>query len=252
MPNYTLVDFDSILYAACLCSKDEQEDGFEIDKDTVIQKINSSINGLFNTLKNTYDYNTDAYKLFITDKNNWRKIIYKDYKSNRKDRPKPHLLGFARDYAENELNAFRADLCEADELLLCTKKHLEKDFDNNVVIASLDKDLYQTAGKFFNLFHTRYNLVTVDEQQALQNRWKQCLIGDSTDGFKFLHGLGAKGAEKLLKDVTTNMGALRVVYAEYIKRLGRVHGREKFLLTYRLAVMPTENIPYATEFETLF
>ena len=241
---YVLYDADSIAFSACTCSKDYDEEGFERDIETVKSKIDESVHWVINSLEDRGVY-VDAYKLFIGSSTNFRKIIYPEYKANRKERVKPPLLDWALDYMETELNAFRVDYMEADDIVLATKVKLEEDLDNQVIVAFIDKDLLQIEGTYFDYYYRRNEedrLLEVSQEQAVQNLWCQMLTGDSSDNIITKKGVGIKTAQKILKGVDTHFGALRVVYAKYLEWFGR-KGREKFILNYRLLRMLTNGVP---------
>ncbi len=254
--NYLIVDFDSILYAACVAKKEDHSDGFEREEEVVISKIHNSLNSLFSTIQNTYETPIDAYKLFITGRYNWRKLIYPPYKANRKKRTKPHLLSFAKEYAVKEMNAFEATSFEADDLCIACKVELEKDWDNTIITASLDKDLFCMEGLYFDLYHTRYELVSVSKEQHLKLFYFQLLVGDTSDNIPNVRsrnkksGIGKKGAEKILKDAHTEFGFRKRVFAEYLKAYGK-KAREKYILNHRLLTMTRDNCPIPETFEVL-
>jgi DNA polymerase-1 len=68
--------------------------------------------------------------------------------------------------------------------------------DKNNVIVSIDKDLKTFPGKVYDSLHDTMRYIT--PLQAEANFKRQLLIGDKTDGYDGIPGIGQAKADKLL------------------------------------------------------
>lgn len=91
----------------------------------------------------------------------------------------------------------------------------------NVIIASIDKDMLQIPAEFYN--YSKDEQFTVLQCKAEYNFWLQVLTGDATDNIPGLPGIGPKKAYKILEGVMSLESEYdellaHTVAREYIKR----------------------------------
>jgi 5'-3' exonuclease len=151
-----------------------------------------------NELINTIVATTGAteYKVFLTGSNDptaFRKILYPDYKGNRKA-PRPLHYQAMREFLVSEHGASISTTIEADDALGIS---LLSDPDNSILV-SIDKDLLQIPGKHYNFVKQEFKTVTPYE--GLRFFYYQCLVGDAADNIKGVKGCGKVGANSLLTD----------------------------------------------------
>lgn len=132
---------------------------------------------------------------------NFRKVLYPEYKANRKTKRKPLILKALREHLITKHAAKTKPTLEADDILgiLSTKVGpIAKGFPACVekIICSIDKDFKSIPGKYYNL--TSEELLTIDEEAADYAFMMQTLTGDAADNYKGLPGCGPKKAEKIL------------------------------------------------------
>ena len=152
-------------------------------------------------------------KLFLTGKNNWRKEILPSYKANRKDKRKPMLLLFLRNWMRAQFNAVIEDGLEADDLLGI---HATANPDDTLIVSE-DKDLKTIPALLFNpAKDTSPRRIT--EFEADYNHMLQTLTGDAVDGFAGCPTVGPKTAEKILKDCTTSADLWDATLASFKKQ----------------------------------
>lgn len=188
-----LIDADILLYQAASACQNETE--WEPDVWSLTCDINEA-KEMFDTnvfrLLNTAElFGYGDYALCFSDRANFRKEIYPDYKGNRSSR-KP--VGFVA-LREKLIGAYEGNVVtrpgiEADDCIgiLATKP------GNDCLIWSLDKDLMQIPGR--HLVDEAVVLVTQEDGDALF--YRQTLTGDSVDNYPGCPGIGPVKADKLL------------------------------------------------------
>lgn len=122
---------------------------------------------------------------------NFRYLVNPNYKSNRKNMARPIMLNKVREMAFNEFPVVYTPHLEADDTCRIL---MEEDKDN--VIISIDKDLRTFQGKIYDSYHDTIRYIT--PLQAEANFKRQLLIGDKTDGYDGIKGIGTATADKLL------------------------------------------------------
>ena len=68
----------------------------------------------------------------------------------------------------------------------------------NSIVACIDKDLYQAAGRYYD--YKKKDWIVVNQDQAEYNLYKQILTGDSVDNIPGIPGTGDKTAETWLME----------------------------------------------------
>jgi len=203
-----LVDADVVAYQVSFASEEpirwgDQEDEFAIwtlhsDELDCTRRIKD----YFNTLKQ--DTQCKEIISAFSDKDNFRKELYPDYKLNRTKQRKPLTLQYCRDYIYKNYNGFIRPRLEADDILgiLATSSIIK----GNKIICSIDKDLNQIAGLHYN--PTLKEFYGITKKQADYNFYYQCLVGDSTDNYK---GAPTYGDVKTKKTLTRKKNLWKVV-----------------------------------------
>lgn len=197
-----LVDADFFAYmAAAACSRVvEWEDGIlepwaDLNEGEAI--FESSMQAIRNQRKEFADA---PIILTWTDKVNWRKAIWPDYKRQRGSKPLAYWNLKARVDAKYE--SFERPTLEGDDCLgiLATAPRLVN--AERAVIVSCDKDFNTIPGEFFwwDSYAGKHQFKKITEEQA--DRWHmyQTLMGDMTDGYPGLPGCGKGTAEEFLQD----------------------------------------------------
>ena len=179
-----LVDADVVAYQVAFSTEaairwGQEDDEYAIwtlhsDEKDCVRKIDD----YFHTLKQ--DTQCKEIISAFSDKDNFRKEIFPDYKLNRTKQRKPLTLKFCRDYIYKKFNGFIRPRLEADDILgiLATADIIK----GNKIICSIDKDLNQIAGLHYN--PTLKEFYGITKKQADYNFFYQCLVGDSIDNFK--------------------------------------------------------------------
>lgn len=127
----------------------------------------------------------------LSDKVNFRKSLYPEYKANR-TKPKPQLYKDVRRYAEENWECQCLPTLEADDVLGILGSSL-----GNTVIASIDKDMSTIENTtFYNWDKETFTVAT--EESAKYAHYYQTLLGDSVDNYPGCKGIGKVKAKKAL------------------------------------------------------
>ena len=195
-----LIDADGILYAAAL--KGETTcDGEQLqllDADHVYRDCLDRIEKLVDAV------DADDAFIILSDRRNFRYAIFPEYKSNRKDGPRPLMLDELRRMINEEApyKVWLIEGLEADDVCGIAAGTLMK-AGRETVICSPDKDLLQIPGKVYGpRLNTptagKLKVVDVTEEEGDDFHMKQTLMGDAVDGYKGCPGIGPVKARKLL------------------------------------------------------
>lgn len=102
-----LLDGDIICYRIGFTTQD-------VDEKIALSRINSYLDNIL------FDSGASDYVVFLTGTNNYRKVIYPDYKANRtQDKPKHYEL--IREYLMNHEAAVMCEEEEADDVMSYTQ-----------------------------------------------------------------------------------------------------------------------------------
>lgn len=178
-----LVDADLVAYR-CAASCEPSKTRLELEPlSLAIARADELMNRI---LAST---NASNYRAFLTGSSNFRKIIYPEYKANRKRTPLPEHLNDVREFLINDWKAEVSAGYEADDSIGIHA-------GENTVICSIDKDLRQIPGWHYHFVNDVFS--EVQEPEAEYNYWQQVLTGDRSDNIIGIHGIGPAKAQKLL------------------------------------------------------
>lgn len=137
----------------------------------------------------------DDFIFCFSDKDNFRKTILPTYKSNRKGKRKPVCYKGVKSWIESKYESITMPNLEGDDVMgiLATSGKYEE-----TVIVSEDKDMKTIPG----LLWRNAELEEISEEDADYFHLYQTLVGDPTDGYSGLKGVGDKKATALLETPT--------------------------------------------------
>ncbi len=124
----------------------------------------------------------------------FRHEIFPEYKANRGGIERPSALNFCYEYLSEKYKVVRKANLEADDLLGILGT--QPDIDNPVVI-SIDKDIMTLPCKVFNPDKMR-RPIRINPNMADLAVFKQAMVGDSSDNYKGIPGVGTVKADKVL------------------------------------------------------
>jgi DNA polymerase-1 len=144
------------------------------------------------------DVDATSFEIAISDQeDNFRWRVHPSYKRNRNPEDRPELLPHMR---ERLLKVYKAKLkpsLEADDVLGIMATHPRWATDGDRVICSIDKDLKQIPGLYYNMRSGFPEAITeVDGDLFFLT---QVLMGDRVDGYTGIPGVGPAKAAKILQ-----------------------------------------------------
>ncbi len=208
MPNTLLIDGDIVLYQ--YSSTVEHEVDWGDDVWSLWSDAKEAKQLILQYLENLQEMTgTEDLVFCFSDKDNFRKSIYPEYKASRKGKRKPICYKPLKEWIQGEYPSEQWSGLEADDVLgiLATSDKYGKE----AIIVSEDKDL-MTIPSF--LWRSG-ELLTISQKEADYNHLYQTLVGDSTDGYGGLKGVGAKRAAEILKTPTWDSVITAYIKAGY-------------------------------------
>ena len=175
-------------------------------------------------------FSTEDYFVVFSPKTNFRYDLFPAYKGNRKNKRKPLALTELIKQVCKRHTFMMQDNMEADDLIgiMCTQS------PETTIALSGDKDFATLPITWYNFL--RDELITLTEEEANKNHLIQTLMGDATDGYQGLKGVGPKTAVKLLDKHGWDWEAIVKIYES------KDMTEEDALLTARLAyILRKEN-----------
>lgn len=155
---------------------------------------------------------------FITPRNGFRKVISDEYKKKRHSQKRPigKWVNRVRNYLVNSGLSEVKEGFEADDIIADRAREIGDHAE--YIIASLDKDLKQIGGLFFDYYRDKETgkyrgFQFIDEQNANYFFWKQMLTGDAGDEVQGIKGIGEVRATKILEGGNWE-DAVKEVYKE--------------------------------------
>jgi DNA polymerase-1 len=215
-----LIDGDIVCYQAAFGAETYTDWGDEDDTITISgskAETRAAIDNLINEIK--FSTNTDEVLMVFSDKKNFRKDVYKLYKSNRKGNRKPVTYQYGVDYVESNYVTMRRTGLEADDCLGILATGDISGFRADKVVCSIDKDMRSFPCKLFNWKHPELGVQNISEAEADLTFYTQCLTGDSVDGYPGCPGIGPVRAAKLLVGVQRETAWGMIVAAYEQKKL---------------------------------
>lgn len=208
-----LIDADVIAYQVAFSSEEPIRWG---DDDEAIWTLHSDEKDCIRKIEDAYqtlihDTQCKEFISALSDKDNFRKDIFPDYKLNRTKQRKPITLKFCRDYIYKKFNGYVRPRLEADDILgiLGTADVIK----GNKIICSIDKDLNQIAGLHYNPQLKEFYAIT--KKQADYNFYYQTLVGDSVDNYK---GCPSYGEVKTKKTFLRKKNLWKVVKSCFVEQ----------------------------------
>jgi len=188
-----LIDADVLAFEASViaeCSVEWKDELWTVHADMALAKarVVNRVEEFKEKLK------TDNVVLCLSDRANFRRKLYPEYKSNRSKSRLPIILRQVKQWIIEELGGVMWANLEADDVIsiLATDKAM----DEETIIVSIDKDFKGVPGIYFDYNRGEYHQPS--EEEADNFHLIQTLMGDATDGFSGVPKIGPVTAKKLL------------------------------------------------------
>jgi hypothetical protein len=179
-------------------------------------------------------YNDKEYTINPCFRYEVAEVLAHGYKHNRISRPLHGYITIMEAMALH-FNSIMVDYIEADDIVVALKNHKPDEY----FLAAMDKDvLNQAVGTHLNygkLSGTIDEMVyTTTDNFAIYYKYYQAIVGDPTDGYKGVPGIGKVGAGKL---VSPDMTELELFNATLRAFESKGLGMDECIATLRLADM---------------
>jgi len=234
-----LVDADSLIFASCYRKRETPDDEkYYTDIVDARNKFDQQFMKIVNDLEEKYTI--DKVLCFSGSRGNFRKLITKTYKANRKKTELPPLLNDMHQYVKDHYDSIVGYGVETDDMVARYWHQISQDIGRDeVMIVSIDKDYKQFPALIYN-YHYKHRLVLdISEDEALFNFYAQCITGDGADNVQYFKGKGIKFAEKYFVNCITKYQYTRKLY-ELFKQEYKGKARQKYTECYHLLKLRTE------------
>jgi len=234
-----LVDADSLIFASCYRKREHPEDEkYYTDIADARSKFDEQYMAIVNHLEELY--NIDKVITFSGSKGNFRKLITKKYKANRKKQELPPLLHEMHQFVKDQYDSIYGYGVETDDMVARYWKKLSEELGRNeVMIVSIDKDYKQFPCLMYNYHYKHKEILDISEDEAMYNFYEQMIMGDTADNVNYFKGKGKRFAEKYYSDCQTKYQYTRKLY-ELFKQEYRSKARQKYAECYNLLKLLTE------------
>ncbi len=197
-----ILDADYLVFSAMSAAECETqwEDNvwtLECDHEKAWRNLNSAIDAIIRLRKS---FEKSKLVLCFTDTTNWRKSVLPTYKMNRKATRKPtgYYAFVERVMESEEWVSFLRPALEGDDCMgiLSTKPSLVG--CTSATIVSPDKDFKTIPGEFFHMSAGKFLQLSLED--ADEYHMYQTMIGDTTDGYAGIPGVGETLAKEMLAE----------------------------------------------------
>ena len=234
-----LVDADSLIFASCYRKRETPDDElYYTDIEDSRAKFDEQFMSIVNHLEDKYPI--DKVLTFSGSKGNFRKLITKKYKANRKKQELPPLLDEMHQFVKDHYDSIWGYGVETDDMVARYWKQISDDIGRDeVMIVSIDKDYKQFPCLMYNYHYKHKEILDISEEEAMYNFYEQMIVGDTADNVNYFKGKGKKYAEKHFKDCTTKYQYTRKLY-ELFKQEYKGKARQKYVECYHLLKLRTQ------------
>ena len=206
MGRIALIDGDIVAYRCAASCEPTKNNPVSENESIAIARTRELLDRILSSVATT------EYRIFLSGSENFRKLLYPDYKRNRDDIPKPRHLVACFDLLVGEWGAEVTGGYEADDAIGIAHTELLDGRDafsmSAPVICSIDKDFRQIPGLHYQF--VRDELSEVSDLEAAYNFWSHMLIGDTSDNVRGVTGIGKVKSERLLSGLSPEEQEARV------------------------------------------
>jgi len=234
-----LIDADSLIFASCYRKRETPDDElYYTNIEDSRAKFDEQFMSIVNHLEDKYPI--DKVLTFSGSKGNFRKLITKKYKANRKKQELPPLLDDMHQFVKEHYDSIWGYGVETDDMVARYWKQISDDIGRDeVMIVSIDKDYKQFPCLMYNYHYKHKEILDISEEEAMYNFYEQMIVGDTADNVNYFKGKGKKFAEKHFKDCTTKYQYTRKLY-ELFKQEYKGKARQKYIVCYHFLKLRTE------------
>jgi len=233
-----LIDADSLIFASCYRHREKPTDDKYFDTlEDCVAKFDEQFMKIVNDLEEKYEI--DKVITFNGSKGNFRKLITKKYKANRKKQELPPLLHDMHQYVKDEYNSIYGFGIETDDLVARYWYKLSNEFGrDSVMIVSIDKDYKQFPCLMYNYHYKHKVILDISEQEALYNFYEQMIVGDTADNVNYFKGKGKSFAKKYFVDCNSKYKYTKRLYKLFQDKY-KGKAKQKYIECYNLLKLRT-------------
>lgn len=202
MKNVLLVDGDWLAFRNGFAAETKGFDGEPmVDIPTVLKSLDSELHGYAKRFKTGKTPAKIVVALSCKREDGFRRKLFKGYKEARdgqKNRA-PVALWAIKEQLRTEWGALQWPKLEADDILGILSTEPVK--GERRIIVGADKDFYGVPGYFFRQVKGVEGPELVTPEAATRWHAMQTLMGDPSDGYTGVPGIGPKKAEAILEDL---------------------------------------------------
>lgn len=196
------VDGDIVAYRCAASCEPNKSKEFLEDKAYAVARMHDLMSKIYMVAN---EYGGREVKVYLSGEGNFRKIIDPSYKANR-TQPPPTWLSVCQEALVTEYAAEVATGYEADDSIGIAATEYD------AIIASIDKDLMQIPGIYFDFVKEELHQISV--KKANEVFWSLMLIGDRADNIKGIYGIGPKKAAYALSTEEPLFNVVRRMYSD--------------------------------------
>lgn len=251
MSKLLLIDGDFILWK-CVPNKviSETEQMYGISSEKTIEETFKLLDWYIEE-KIFKQTNPDGYIAFLGGENNFRKELSIEYKGNRIDKELPKFFNESKQYLVNKWSFNIVNGIEAEDAvgIALSQNMLQVNCAEiwgtklEMIIVGQDHDLKQLPGTHYN--PVKEELITISQNEACYNFWRQMIEGCSTDKVKGIVNNRKNFVKKTIgeyKDSYLEVSELSameysfrpLILEKYIELYGEYNGIDKYAKNYKL------------------
>ena len=186
-----LIDADILWHSAAFSGEWQ----YTFDDQTVRHADADAVSDIFHVLIGNILQHTESGRFILcwSSPTNFRHDVCLDYKKNRKTARRPVVDRELMWTIKHRYPSIEVNHLEADDLMGLNSSE-------DTIIASDDKDLCTIPGLHFKPKKPEEGVFDITPTEAHNMWFKQILMGDATDGYKGIPGVGDKKSDKILEN----------------------------------------------------
>lgn len=221
---------------------DGSEPVTKVDHDLVEHNLRTRMETIKGACGYTAIHDTILITFSCDSRRYWKHKLYAEYKAGRPSKPSP--VKYAQMVLENMVPTgavYRWMHCEADDIMGVLATRIDDELNGQSIIVTTDKDLNQIPGVHLNPDKIDQGLYTVTPEESLYFHMYQTLVGDATDNYPGLPGVGEVKARRILQvSRSDNLAEYRKALWKAVLKAyrDRGHERREALVQARLSYIP--------------
>jgi len=173
----------------------QEDTGCDVELVSIPGPVGLSLHNLRQSVASMFAIEHSSYEMYFEGEGNFRYNYFPEYKSARKNSPKPAHFEQLKKHLQGQYGAIPVEKEETDDRVSWRHLQLLSEGKESCIV-SIDKDLNNTYGWHYNWVSGDLYYISLEEADL--NFWRQLITGDVTDSVPGIPGAGKKAAEKIL------------------------------------------------------